>query len=57
MPCGPDPEEHAAAIQALEAVPDSDWERGANFYGEGFHTVADLFQVPAKHLAEHTVGL
>jgi DinB superfamily len=46
-----------AAIKALETVPDSDWERGAEFYGEGFYTVADLFRVPAQHLAEHTVGL
>jgi DinB superfamily len=46
-----------AAIKALESVPDSDWELGAEFYGEGFHTVADLFRVPAKHLAEHTAGL
>lgn len=46
-----------AAIEALEKVPDSDWDLGAAFYGEGFHSVADLFRAPAKHLAEHTVGL
>jgi len=44
-------------IKALEIVPDSDWKLGANFYGEGFHSVADLFRTPAKHLAEHTIGL
>jgi hypothetical protein len=46
-----------AAIKALEMVPDSEWELGAAFYGEGFHSVADLFRTPAKHLAEHTIGL
>jgi hypothetical protein len=46
-----------AALAALEQVPDSDWERGADFYGEGFHTVADLFRAPARHLAEHTAGM
>jgi hypothetical protein len=46
-----------AAIKALEMVPDSDLELGAAFYGEGFHSVADLFRAPAKHLAEHTAGL
>lgn len=46
-----------SAIEALATVPDSDWELGASFYGEGFHTVADLFVVPAQHLAEHTVGI
>jgi DinB superfamily len=46
-----------AAIEALQTAPDSDWERGAEFYGEGFYTVADLFRVPAEHFAEHTVGM
>lgn len=46
-----------AAIKSLETVPDSNWGQGARFYAEGFHTVADLFRVPAKHLAEHTAGL
>jgi hypothetical protein len=46
-----------AVLEALAMVPDSDWELGADFYGEGFHTVADLFRAPAKHLAEHTTGM
>jgi len=46
-----------AAIKLLDTIPDSDWTRGANFYGEGFHTVEDLFRAPAQHLVEHTVGL
>lgn len=43
-----------AALAALDTVPDSDWGLGAPFYGHGFHTVTDLFQAPAQHLAEHT---
>jgi len=43
-----------AAIAALDAVPESDWGLGAPFYGHGFHSVADLFVAPARHLAEHT---
>lgn len=46
-----------ATLQELEKVQDSEWERGAKFYGEGFYSVEDLFYTPAKHLAEHTVGL
>lgn len=46
-----------ATIAALDTVPDSDWLLGAEFYGHGFHSVADLFQTPARHLAEHTAGL
>lgn len=46
-----------AANKALEMVPDSDWELGAAFYGEGFHSVAHLIRAPAKHLAEQTTGL
>jgi hypothetical protein len=43
-----------AAIAALEKVPESDWGLGARFYGERFYTVADLFETPIHHLAEHT---
>ncbi len=46
-----------AALSALDTVPDGDWLLGAQFYAEGFHTVADLFRVPARHLTEHTAGL
>jgi hypothetical protein len=47
----------AAALQALEGVENGEWALGANFYGEGFYSVADLFRTPAHHLAEHTAGL
>ena len=43
-------------LAALDAVPDSDWSLGAEFYGHGFHSVARLFEVPAEHLVEHTSG-
>lgn len=46
-----------ATLEALRTVPDTDWELGANFYGEGFYTVAELFQTPGEHLAEHTAAL
>ncbi|QLQ04728.1 MAG: hypothetical protein HZY76_00535 [Anaerolineae bacterium] len=32
-----------ATLAALESVPDSDWDKGAAFYGHGFHSVRDLF--------------
>jgi hypothetical protein len=47
----------ARALEALESVQDGEWSAGADFYGEGYHTVADLFRTPAQHLAEHTRGL
>lgn len=46
-----------ASISLLSTIPESEWKHGADFYGEGFHTVEDLFHVPARHLAEHTTGL
>jgi hypothetical protein len=46
-----------ATLATLARVADGDWSLGANFYGEGFHSVADLFHTPAGHLAEHTRGL
>ena len=45
-----------ATLRTLDAIGEDEWTRGADFYGEGFHTVADLFREPAKHLAEHTAG-
>lgn len=47
----------AAVLETLGDVQESDWERGARFYGERFYTVAELFHTPADHLAQHTVGL
>jgi hypothetical protein len=47
----------AAVIGALDEVKESDWALGAEFYGHGFHTIADLFHTPAQHFVEHTVGL
>ncbi len=46
-----------AVIRALETVPDSDWGLGADFYGEGFHSVDDLFRTPGQHLKDHTAGM
>jgi hypothetical protein len=46
-----------ATIRALDEVKESEWALGARFYGEGFYTVADLFQTPAHHLVDHTVGI
>jgi hypothetical protein len=37
-------------------VKDSEWALGADFYGHGFHSIADLFRVPADHVKEHTAG-
>jgi hypothetical protein len=47
----------AKVLQTLDTVQDGEWSLGANFYGEGYYTVADLFHTPAQHLAEHTQGL
>jgi hypothetical protein len=47
----------SASIRALDEVKESEWTLGARFYGEGFYTIADLFQTPAHHLSEHTHGI
>lgn len=44
----------SAALIALDDVPDSDWTKGARFYGERFYSVADLFKTPSQHFASHT---
>jgi hypothetical protein len=45
-----------AVIRTLDEVEESDWSLGAEFYGHGFYTIAELFHTPAAHLAEHTAG-
>jgi hypothetical protein len=44
-------------LATLDAVAESDWGLGANFYGHGFYTIEGLFHTPAQHIAEHTAGL
>jgi hypothetical protein len=44
-------------IRLVETVRDEEWALGADFYGEGFHSIEDLFHVPPRHLAEHTTGI
>lgn len=46
-----------AVVRILPDVSDADWSLGANFYGEGYHTIADLFHTPAEHFADHTAGM
>jgi hypothetical protein len=40
----------------LDTIQDDEWSQGADFYGEGFHSIEDLFHTPAKHFADHTAG-
>lgn len=47
----------AAVLRTLDAVAESDWALGAEFYGHGFYTIEALFHTPAQHLAEHTAAL
>lgn len=47
----------AATLACLDSVDESEWERGADFYGHGFHTIEALFHTPAQHLDEHTAAL
>jgi hypothetical protein len=46
-----------AALQTLATIHDDEWQRGADFYGEGFHTIEDLFHGVASHFKEHTSGM
>lgn len=46
-----------ATINALATVADTDWQLGAQFYGEGYYSVEDLFKTPGQHLTDHRAGL
>jgi hypothetical protein len=45
-----------ATLIKLDTIQDDEWSQGADFYGEGFHSIEDLFHTPAKHFADHTAG-
>lgn len=42
-----------SALATLDAVPDDEFGRGADFWGEGFRDVASLFAAAGEHLSEH----
>ena len=44
-------------MEALNDISDEDWTKGANFYGEGFYSIEDLFHTPADHFKEHSAGV
>lgn len=44
-------------LVSMRSVEESDWDRGARFYGEGFYSVADLLHTPAGHFEEHAKPL
>ena len=46
----------AKALTALDTVKDDDWTKGATITGN-FETVADHFQMPAIHFAEHKADI
>ncbi len=46
-----------AVVRTLHEVSDADWSLGANFYGEGYYTITDLFHTAAEHFADHTAGM
>lgn len=49
-------EAHAKAISVLETVQDDEWAKGAKIVG-AYETVADHFNIPAEHLAEHKADI
>lgn len=48
---------YAAALQALDQVQDDEWQRGAQFWGEGFLDIEGLFRAQARHFAEHSADI
>jgi hypothetical protein len=46
-------EAHEAALAALAAVDDDEWERIGRFYDLGARTIADIFRHQPRHVAEH----
>jgi len=45
-----------ATLRMLDTIRDDEWSQGADFYGEGFHSIERLFRTPTEHLNDHTKG-
>ena len=43
-------------MRMLDTIRDDEWTQGADFYGEGFHSIERLFRTPTEHLNAHTQG-
>lgn len=44
-------------LDSMKRVEESEWEKGARFYGEGYYSVADLFHTVSNHFHQHAVLL
>ena len=44
---------HLAALAAIDAVRDDEWQLGAHYFGEGYRTILDLCETPNWHFREH----
>lgn len=47
----------ADALATLDAVQDDEWQRGANFFGEGFWTIEQIFKNISHHFEEHSAQI
>lgn len=45
--------DYEKALQVLNGVQDDEWQRGANFFGEGYWTIAFIFHQSPRHFKEH----
>ncbi len=45
-----------ATLRVLDTIREDEWTKGADFYGEGFHSIEQLFRTPSEHLNAHTKG-
>jgi len=45
------------ALATLEEVQDDEWQRGAEFFGEGYWTVETIFKNVPRHFQEHAAQI
>jgi hypothetical protein len=46
-----------AALQDLDGVADDEWSKGAQLFGEGYRTIADIYAVTLTHFDEHSAQI
>lgn len=46
-------EDYEQALKVLDEIQDDEWQRGANFFGEGYWTIEFIFHQSPRHFEEH----
>lgn len=50
-------EGYEESLKVLDGIQDDEWQRGANFFGEGYWTIEFIFHQSPQHFEEHAAQI